>query len=314
MLFPKQSHLMLALLVLTVIAFGCKRNEDPILSRIFSESIIESNIVYYKSDSLELKLDVWRPIKRLGEPPWLGNKGKTTPVILNIHGGKWIYGDKVDDTFDMMHYMDRGWAVVNINYRYSNVAPLPMPILDCRRALNWIYQNADKYGFNTDKIIVSGASSGGHYALMTGLMNAKDDSEVLNVSFPYDLKVMAIINWYGMYDMGRVDKWDGTVLDWENEDFLHTLIGSPNNAQHILNITSPKNFIDESDPPIISIHGTSDPIVPYSQSENLHKHLGKMGIKNELVPIQDGKHHDFSPTELSMAYQKIFEFLDSIEK
>lgn len=314
--------------LLIILGISCKQNTNALqhnvtvvneevsskkLSKIFSENVLEPNIVYYTSDTLELKLDLWLPAKRLGEDPWVTYGDKLKPVILNIHGGKWIYGDKTTDTFDMMHYIDKGWSVVNINYRFTNEAPLPLPILDCRRALNWIYENAEKYKFDTNNIVVSGNSSGGHYALMTGILNTEKDQEIFGTEFKNNLKVKAIINWYGQYYFHKAKDWNGEKLFWETEEFLLELTGKTKNAQHILDVSTAINHLHEDMPPIISIHGDIDPVVPYSQSVRLHKDLDSLGIVNKLVTIKDGKHHNFSTNDLTNAYSEIFKFLKELD-
>lgn len=310
-----------ALLIFSLIfAYSCsnprqaKTPSHSVLSEIFAHNILEPNITYYKSESTELKLDLWLPAKRLGVQPWVEYLTKPKPVLLNIHGGKWISGDKVGDTYDMMHYINKGWAVVNINYRFVNDAPLPAPILDCRRALHWIYTQANKYGFDTDKIVVSGSSSGGHYALMTGLLNSNDDRTIFNFEHDINLKVHSIINWYGMYDLGQVSDWNGKNIDWETKEFLTVLTGGVKNSQHVLNTSSPSSYLSKNAPNIITIHGDSDPIAPYTQSVNLHNALDRLGVKNKLVTIQEGKHHNFSTEDLKDAYDEIFNFITYSKK
>ena len=282
-----------------------------ILSKVFAENVVEPEITYLETASGELKLDVWYPARRLGIPPWTELPNELNPVILNIHGGKWIAGDKIGDTFDIMHYISRGWSVVNINYRFLDEAPLPAPIADCRQALNWIYENAAKYKLDTANIVVSGASSGGHYALMTGLMDNDQDIYIPGKEIKRKLRVKAIINWYGMYDLGKAEQWNGTEPEWMNEEFLQTMVGDVKKAQEILDISSPKNYVSETSPQVISIHGDADPIVPISQSLALHKDLDSLKVKNKLIVVKGKKHLNFSAEELESIYEEIFKFLES---
>lgn len=281
------------------------------ISETFSQNVLEPEITYLETASGSLKLDVWFPAKRLGEPPWIVLPDKLNPVLLNIHGGKWTLGDKIGDTYNIMHYISRGWSVVNINYRYVTEAPLPVPIADCRQALNWIYENTHTYKLDTNNIVVSGDSSGGHYALMTGLMEHDNDINIPGKEVKRKLRVKAIINWFGMNDLGKVEQWNGKQLDWMDEDFLQVMVGDLERAQEILDISSPKNYLTENSPPIISIHGDADPIVPISQSLDLHKMLDSLQVTHKLVTVKGKKHLNFSAEELENIYTEIFNFLES---
>jgi acetyl esterase/lipase len=96
--------------------------------------------------------------------------------LLYIHGGGWQGLNRSVRNLNIMPYIDKGYAVVNIDYRLLDQSPFPACIADCRYALNWIYENAVKYKFDTTRIVVSGESAGGHLALMTGFL--KEDKVI----------------------------------------------------------------------------------------------------------------------------------------
>src|ERR1044071_4458007 len=92
-----------------------------------------------------------------------------TPTVVFFQGGGWTGGAKEGGTFGFLPYLDMGWAVVNVEYRTTAVALAPAAVEDARCALRWVYRNAKQYNFDTNRIVVSGQSAGGHLALMTGL-------------------------------------------------------------------------------------------------------------------------------------------------
>ena len=87
-----------------------------------------------------------------------------------------------------------GWAVVNVEYRLGQVARAPAAVEDCLCALRWVIASAEEYGFDTERIVVTGNSAGGHLALTTGILPASagldrqcPGDEELSVAATYQL-------------------------------------------------------------------------------------------------------------------------------
>ncbi len=97
-------------------------------------------------------LDVYRP---------KGTAGKL-PVILSVHGGGWVYGDKDVYQFYCMSLAQRGFAVVNYSYRLAPEYKYPASFEDTAAVCEWIGKNAETYGFDTENIFGVGDSAGGH--------------------------------------------------------------------------------------------------------------------------------------------------------
>jgi acetyl esterase/lipase len=72
---------------------------------------------------------------------------------------------------------------------------------------------------------------------------------------------------------------------------------------------SPITYVQAGLPPVLSIHGDGDPLVPYAQSVRLHKALTEARVPNELDTIYGGWHGQFKAIEIENAYQKIWAFL-----
>lgn len=117
------------------------------------------DIDYIGDDSPYHKLDVYRPQSQAG------NK---LPVIINIHGGGWVHGNK-EATFKYSQYLaSQDFVVVNINYHLLPTKVMPEPMQDIFAVFNFVMnrQNADTYGFDTDNVYLTGDSAGGHYVLL----------------------------------------------------------------------------------------------------------------------------------------------------
>ena len=108
--------------------------------------------ISYGEDLVWNLLDVYRPKKKDGK----------LPVIVNIHGGGWVYGDKEIYQFYGMSLAQRGFAVVNFSYRLAPEAKFPAQLEDINNVITWMYQNGDKYGLDMEHVFMVGDSAGGH--------------------------------------------------------------------------------------------------------------------------------------------------------
>lgn len=88
------------------------------------------------------------------------------------------------------------------------------------------------------------------------------------------------------------------------------LSGWAQNREWTLKVYYPLHRITADTPPIITIHGKIDSVVPFEQAETLHKKLTETGRENDLVCLETGKHLGFSDAEFRQAYARIFAFLE----
>ena len=253
---------------------------------------VVTDITYLTANNRDVKLDLYVPQQSPGPHP----------TILYFHGGGWVRGSKESNVLTFLPYLEMGWAVVNVAYRLGPVSLAPAAVEDGLCALRWVIRNAREYGLDTSKIVLTGNSAGGHLALTTGMI---PPSEGLDRQCPgtEDLKVAAIVNWYGITDVAE-------LLDGPNQKtYAVAWLGSLPNRGEIAERVSPLKYVRAGLPPILSIQGDADPTVPYSHSTRLHEALSKAGVRNELVTVRGGKHGGFSGPEMVRIYAKIQEFL-----
>ena len=114
----------------------------------------------YANLSPAQKLDIYLPDE--GEGPF--------PVILHIHGGGFALGDKGDiHVLTFLKGLERGYAVVSVNYRLSGEAIFPAGLQDIKAAIRWLRANSEQYHLDGSRIAACGGSSGGNYAAMVCL-------------------------------------------------------------------------------------------------------------------------------------------------
>lgn len=257
-----------------------------------SDYSVSSNVVYLRANNVELRLDIYAP--RTEEP---------APTFIYFHGGGWVAGAKETSVLRLMPYLERGWAAVNVQYRLGDVSLAPAAVEDCLCALRWIIANAEDYGFDTDRLVTSGNSAGGHLALTTGMI---PDSGGLDRQCPggEELSVAAIVNWYGITDVA--DLLEGPNM----KNYAVEWLGSQPDRVEIAERVSPLTYVADDLPPVITIHGDADPVVPYSHATRLHQALERAGVPNKLVTVPGGGHGGFDPGAMLQIYASIFEFLD----
>jgi len=275
---------------------------DKWVDHALGEYDILPNITYAIANNIDLKLDLYLPRKR----------NTPLPTLMLFHGGGWVDGQKERNVFQLLPYLSLGWAVINVEYRVSRQSPAPAAVEDCRCALRWVTYHAKEYNLDTSKIVLTGTSAGGHLSLITGMLPAQtifdrqcptDSSTRWREATEPPVKVAAIVNWYGITDVAD-------LLEGPNaKHYAMEWLGSLSNRQELARQVSPINYVRAGLPPIITIHGDQDDIVPYTHAVRLHAALDKAGAPNQFITISGGKHGGFGRKDLVNSYAAIREFL-----
>lgn len=256
------------------------------------------NITYKITPAGNQQLDIYLPNK---------TKFEQTPVVVFIHGGGWVDSDKstIKRTYRnrlSKKILEAGFAIVSINYRLlDGETTFPSNIEDCKDAIRWLRKNADQYNFDDNNIGIYGVSSGATLALLVGLTNDNQfvgASELQN----YSAEVNYIIDGYGGTDLTQLFLLNENETQKlskqriaDNNKRLQLLFGLDSKTQQKeirekLRLFSPINYVNESAPPILMLHGEADQLIPIEQSEHLKVKLDSVGVVNEFVPFKNVKH------------------------
>ena len=262
------------------------------------------NVTYHVANSHENKLDLYLPT----------NANGPVPVLMMIHGGGWVLGTKESQFLRAMPFLEMGWAVVNVTYRLVQVSRAPAAVEDCLCALQWIARNADTYNFDLNRVVTTGNSAGGHLALTTGMVPASAGmgrecaaGAFAGPSTVPEIDVAAIINWYGITDVADLTSGPNTkgyAVQW---------LGGLLNREEIEKLTSPLTHVRAGLPPVLTIHGDADPIVPYQHAVRLHEALDGAGVVNRLHTVPGGGHGGFTTAETLEIFEVIMRFLQDHE-
>ena len=286
---------LLAVVTLTAAPSGAEAQLDQTeiwASHVSNEFRVVPNVTYHVANGFENRVDLYLPRNAAGP----------APVLMYIHGGGWVGGSKEGNVLRLLPWLEMGWAVVNVQYRLGRISRAPAAVEDCLCALHWVKANAEQYGFDADRIVLTGNSAGGHLALTTGMIPSSSGLD-LECQPRGDLEVAAIINWYGISDVGD-------LLAGANErSYAVRWTGSLADRMDVAERVSPLTYVRSGLPPVFTIHGDADPVVPYQHAVRLHDALSGASVSNELHTVPGGGHGGFNRDETIAIFEKIHLFL-----
>ena len=223
--------------------------------------------IQYGPDPVENKLDVYRPKNAQGK----------IPVIVSIHGGGWVYGDKELYQFYGMNLAQRGFAVVNFTYRLAPEVKFPAPLEDTNNVIRWMYENQEEYGLDMDHVFMVGDSAGGH---LCGLYSAicTNPEYAVNYTFkvPNGFVPQAVALNCGAYNpLSEV----GVLGDEQDQDLMGDFLPEKGSAKEraLVNVT---DHVTEKFPPVYLMTCVGDFCRP--QAPLLEAALKKNGVYYEF--------------------------------
>ena len=269
--------------VLPVFLFSCGNDPDgPISGELPAIDILDDS---YGPEPIQ-SLNVYLPAGRTSD----------TPLLIYIHGGAWIQGDKSEfDAFRPLaetYFPD--YAYISIGYRLHGVGTMtntfPSQENDIISALEYITSQTAAWNVS-DEIILAGASAGAHLALLHAYKHTDigDINSVIALFPPTELVSLADFNLITQLGLTSI------------------MGGTPVTSPDIYFQSSPVNFIDSGSTPTIFFHGTADDVVPISQSELLADRLEASGVMHEYV-IYPGQGHGFDAVTYGQAFEQAAAF------
>jgi acetyl esterase/lipase len=265
------------------------------------------NVVYATAGGTELRLDVYKPRRAPGP----------VPTAVLYHGGGWVAGSKEASVLWAVPWLESGFAVVNVHYRLGRQDRAPAAVEDALCALRWVFANAATHGFDPSRIVTTGDSAGGHLALAAafipssaglarGCAIAGPGVTWASPPPPFDPAVAAVVNWYGITDVA--DLLDGPharqyAIEW---------LGAAPDRAEIARRVSPLTYVRAGLPPVLTVHGDADTVVPYAHAVRLHDALEKAGVTHRLVTIPGGAHGGFERAQLATIAAETRAFLERV--
>ena len=278
------SHSILTSILCSIIQ--CANAQSSPVEKIFPQGTVTYNNVSYANDTLKKHmLDIYLP-------PGAKNN---LPLVVWIHGGAWMLNDKYADMGYMKNtvksFIDSGYVLASIDYRYSTTAVFPAQVQDCNEAIEYLYQHARQYKIDKDKIAVIGFSAGGHLASLLALSNNNAVPEFYPATTGIHFKIRTVLDFYGPSDFVMLaNNPDTSVNNMRNP--ISVLLGAmPVDRPDLAKRASPVTYIDKNDPPFLIVQGEKDQSVPNTQSKILSAWLTINGVKNKLIIVPNAPHY-----------------------
>jgi acetyl esterase/lipase len=234
------------------------RFRDPDVEKV-------KDIAYVDDGRKAHRLDVYRP-----------SDGRTgCPVLVYVHGGAWVFGDKREQGIPMMlHLAAHGWVCFTVNYRLSPKVAYPTHLEDVLTAVRWVEEHAAEFGGDPAYVVVSGGSAGGHLSAMAALT---------------DRDIDAAVPIYGVYDFTNRDglRGDGFIKYFLERSVMKTPFETNRQAYED---ASPIDRVHGEAPPFLVIHGANDSLVPVGEARTFVRTLREAGVSVTYAELPGAQH------------------------
>jgi len=318
---------------LSLSTLGFSQNQiEPETQKSFilpERALFSENITYKKGESgNEIQLDVYRP---------KNYTSKKLPVVIYVHGGGWVAGDKIvrADSYietTILKLIEKQYAVVSIDYTLvSKDIHFPLPIQDTKDAIRWVRKNANKYNFDTNNIGLFGTSAGAHLSMLAAY--TQDNEYVGNPELSnYSAKVNYVVNNFGPSDLNKllhtragkipvffIGLFAKNIVELREKIVMgmsgYDIKKDKRKVVEYFKTISPISYVDNGIPTLI-VQGNKDKVVPIKQSKKLRRKLKREKIQNSLTIVEDGN-HGFRTTDkagLDKITDEMVNFIESQRK
>lgn len=197
--------------------------------------------------------------------------GKRATVLL-VHGGGWERRSRKDMAWIARELASRGFAVMNVDYRFAPEYTFPAQLHDVQMAMRWLHTHGSEYRLDRSAISAFGFSSGAHLVALMALVASSDSP--LNAPYggnqtcPTAVVAGGIPSDLEAFESGRLIR-----------QFLG---GEQQEIPDIYRQASPVTHVTPSAPPFFLFHGGMDMLVPFAQAQRLQQALSASGVDNEL--------------------------------
>jgi len=273
-------------------------------SELLKEKTSVTENISYKKDGKgnPVSLDIYRP---------KNSPQKNLPVVIYLHGGAWVEGDKLitaDNYIEntILKLIEKDFIVVSANYRLvSEDIHFPVPVEDTKDIVRWVRKNAAQYQFDAENIGFWGVSAGAHLSLLSAYTDDNTFTGDPELS-QYSSKVNYVVDNFGPTDMNRllhtrapkpllfiVGLISKKIIDIRTK-LAKGITGYDIKTERkkvieFCKTISPLSYNQNTVPTLI-LHGDKDKIAPLRHSKRLRKMLEKSNTENSLIVVKKGDH------------------------
>ena len=278
--------------LLSTAVFGATKDAEPKPKpkpAIPADIELIKDVAYSPDGNKAHKLDILR-LKKLPEKPM--------PVLVFVHGGGFVGGDKSAENIHLMRFAKRGYFCASINYRSAYEKHFPGQLEDCKCAIRFLRAHAKDYNLDADHIGVWGSSAGGNLVAMLGVTGGMKEFEGTGGWEKYSSRVQAVVDYYGMTDFMAIDELvkqgraTQRFMDRTGNDSVSHLLGVQKwwENPELCRKASPTTYASKDDAPFYIFHGDQDPLTNHEQGELLNERLRAAGVQSDFYLVKGGKH------------------------
>jgi acetyl esterase/lipase len=238
----------------------------------------------YESDGLRLEYDLFLP------------EGEAAPLIVFLHGGGWISGDRSMYHEEAAWFAGHGFAGACIEYRLAPLYPYPAAVRDAQAFVAHARKSGAELGFDGGRMAAFGNSAGGHLAQMLGLCREGGTARVVE-------PVQAFVSVCGISDLRPGDAADPLAMG-----FIEQFMGGGYEGNEGAYASASPVTLQPVCGPALLVHGDDDDIVPVEQSRRLAARLQEFGNDVQYVELP-GEQHSFTFGAWSEVRRMALEFL-----
>lgn len=212
-------------------------------------------------------------------------------IILFIHGGGWVQGDKSGHYHDIDFFSKTGYICATMNYRYvSENISVYDELDDITEALKAIKTTSAKHGFNIEKTILSGGSAGSHLALLYAYTKTEQATITPVAACVYCPPVDCSKPDFLVGISGKFEDWKYGVLSKCCGLEINKANLLKAEQQEALKKISPQEYVSENCVPTAIFHGRIDELIPFSHIETFINTLNEKGVRNDLLIYENSNH------------------------
>lgn len=230
------------------------------------------------------------------------NTDEVVPLVVLIHGGGWISGEKTDYRDEAVWLASQGYAAACVAYRLAPLCPFPSAVQDVQAFIRYARENRATFAIDPERIVAFGNSAGGHLASMVGLCPHE-----LTTTRPAE-RPNGVVTLCGISDLRNYETTHFPLAF----SFLEQFMGGPERdmAERYAQ-ASPVTYVAEGAPPFVIVHGTDDEVVPVEQSRELYSSLCSCGVPAQLHEFV-GEGHSYTYEAWLRIRELTLEMLDTL--
>lgn len=185
------------------------------------------------------------------------------PVLIHLHGGGFVSGRKSREAVTLLNRLaEHGWVCLSGNYRLRGNGQHPNPVIDAKRLVAWVRENADALGADPSLVFLAGCSAGAHVAICSAM--TANDAELQPGFEAADTSVAGVVAFYG---------------------YLGPRTSDPS--------SSPALLATSIAPPLLIVHGTNDTAVPVEDARAVAEALRRKSRRPVVFVALPGTQHSF---------------------